>query len=86
MEKRRAADKINENESTSFRGVTSYLPASASPLCSTSSILATMILCTSCSSVLMLPRFLLARLSMYDFFVFWMYVSGKGVTQYKKKN
>lgn len=39
-------------------------PERASPLCSTSSMLATMILCTSWSSVLMLPRFLLARLSM----------------------
>ncbi|TNN53812.1 hypothetical protein EYF80_035957 [Liparis tanakae] len=35
-------------------------------------MLATMILWTSCSSVLMLPRFLLARLSMYDFLVFWI--------------
>lgn len=47
-------------------------PERASPLCRTSSMLATMILCTSCSSVLMLPRFLRARLSIYDFFIFWM--------------
>lgn len=53
-----------------------YLPERASPLCRTSSIFATIILWTSCSSVLILPKFLLALLSMYDFFVFWMYVSG----------
>lgn len=40
------------------------VPESASPRCKTSSMLATIILCTSCSSVLMEPRFLLARLSM----------------------
>ena len=34
-----------------------------------------MILWTSCSSVLMLMKFLLARPSTYDLFVFWMYVS-----------
>lgn len=53
-----------------------YLPERASPLCRTSSIFATIILWTSCSSVLMLPKFLLALLSTYAFFVFWMYVSG----------
>lgn len=40
------------------------VPDRASPRCRTSSMLATIILCTSCSSVLMEPRFLLARLSM----------------------
>lgn len=40
------------------------VPDRASPRCKTSSMLATIILCTSCSSVLMEPRFLLARLSM----------------------
>lgn len=52
--------------------VDQYLPDKASPLCRTSSMLATMILCTSWSSVLMLLRFLRALLSMYDFLVFWI--------------
>lgn len=41
-----------------------HSPDNASPRWSTSSILATMILCTSCNSELMLPRFLRALLSM----------------------
>lgn len=49
----------------------------ASPLCRTSSIFVTMILCTSCSSVLTLPKFLRVLMSTYDFFFFWINVSGR---------
>lgn len=36
-----------------------------------------MILCTSCSSVLTLPKFLRVLMSTYDFFFFWINVSGR---------
>ena len=55
--------------------ITQTPPFNAAPLCNTSSILDTMILCTSWSSDDTRLIFLLVLLSVYDFFVFCMYVS-----------
>jgi hypothetical protein len=51
------------------------LPDNTTPLCRTSSIFWTIILCTSCNSVLIAERLRRARESVNTFLAFWMYVS-----------
>jgi hypothetical protein len=53
------------------------LPDNTTPLCRTSSIFWTIILCTSCNSVLRAERLRRARESVNTFLAFWMYVSEK---------
>lgn len=56
------------------------LPDNTTPLCRTSSIFWTIILCTSCNSVLRAERLRRARESVNTFLAFWMYVSEKFCT------